>query len=302
MNGANYKQEYINRIYRLQDYIENNLYETHTLEELAGVSGFSKYHFHRIFKSMTKETVFQYATRTKLEFAASTLVARPDLSITDVAYQFGFSDSAVFSRTFKKYYDMSPRELRKQYSNNCKDSLLKTSYTKNVNSNVNTVKGDVEIITMDSLPVIYIRKIGAYKDLDNYLDSMEKLFTFAIKQNLIDEKKSKPLAVYHSHPDFSDEEKQRTSICLSVKEPITIDDKSDIGYMSILSGTYAVAHFEIFQSEYPDAWDFLCGEWLPQSGYFPRDYFPFEVYMNDPDEHPQHKHIVDIYLPIEPLF
>ena len=302
MDNINYKQEYINRIYRFQDYIENNLYETHTSEKLAGISGFSKYHFHRIFKSMTKESVFQYFTRTKLELVASTLIARPDLSITDVAYQFGFSDSAAFSRTFKKYYDMSPREFRKQYSNNCKDSLLKTIYTKNVNSKTNTVKGEVEIITMDSLPVIYHRKIGAYKDLENYLGSIEKLFTFAIKQNLIDEKKSKPLAVYHSYPDFSDEEKQRTSICLFIKEPITIDDESNIGYMSILSGTYAVTHFEIFQSEYGDAWDFLYEEWLPQSGYLPRNYFPFEVYVNNPNEHPQHKHIIDIYLPIEPLF
>lgn len=45
----------------------------------------------------------------------------------------------------------------------------------------------------------------------------------------------------------------------------------------------------------------LYGEWLPNSGYKPRDAYPFEVYRNDPRKHPEHKHIVDIYVPIEPF-
>ena len=32
-----------------------------------------------------------------------------------------------------------------------------------------------------------------------------------------------------------------------------------------------------------------------------RGIHPFEVYRNDPKQHPKHKHIVDIYVPIEPF-
>lgn len=302
MNKANYKQEYIKRIHTLQDYIETNIHRNFTLDELAKVSGFSKYHFHRIFKSIQKESLFQYVTREKLEIAANTLVARPDLSITYIAYQFGFSDSAVFSRAFKNYYSISPREFKQQYSNNCKDLFIRTIYTKSVDSSNNKVNGEVKVITIDSISVIYKRKTGAYKDLYSYSWPIDELFDFAIRQNLIDDENLKILTVYHSHPDFSDEEKQRTSVCLSIKEPINIDDESEIGSMSIPSGTYAVAHFEIFQSEYESAWEFLYGEWLPGSGYLPNVYSPFEVYLNNPNEHPGHKHIVDIYLPVEPLF
>ncbi|HBM3849672.1 TPA: GyrI-like domain-containing protein, partial [Listeria innocua] len=55
------------------------------------------------------------------------------------------------------------------------------------------------------------------------------------------------------------------------------------------------------QKEYPDAWDFVYGKWLPSSGYLPANSFPFEVYLNNPLEDPLQKHIVDIYIPIEPI-
>lgn len=299
MNHQESRQEYLKRIHHLQNHLEANMYDTYTIEELAAIAGFSKYHFHRIFKAMCNESIFQFITRIKLEAIASTLVSRSDLSITDIAYLFKFSDSAVFSRTFKQFYDISPREFRNKYSNNCKVSSLKTIYTKHVNSDV---KATVEVITMDAIPVIYLRKTGAYKQLETcFATSLDSLFAFAIEHDLLDEQSS-PIAVYHSHPDFSDEEKQRTSICLRIKEPITLLNDSDIMSMSIQSGTYAVAHFEIDQSEYGDAWKYVYGEWLPQSGYLPISLSPFEVYVNNPNEHPQHKHMVDIYMPVEPLF
>lgn len=43
------RKEYISRINLVQDYIEKNINNVFQLEELAEISGFSKYHFHRIF-------------------------------------------------------------------------------------------------------------------------------------------------------------------------------------------------------------------------------------------------------------
>lgn len=299
-----YRQEYIKRIHTLQDYIDEHIEEIHTSEKLAEISGFSKYHFHRIFKSITGESIFEYVTRTRLEQIASMLTARSDLSLTDIALQFGFSDSAVFSRSFKKHYQMKPSEFRQKYSNNCKDFSFKPFYTKRVDSQINAVTADVEIIEMAAFPVLYARKTGAYKELYDYADSFAKtisdLFAFGLDRHLIDDK-VKILFAYHTYPDFSEEEKQRTSFCVSITEPVLIDEESEIGCMDIPAGKYAIGHFEIFQEEYTDAWNYLYGEWLPQSGYLPRNSFPFEVYLNKPDEHPEKKHIVDIYMPIEPL-
>jgi AraC family transcriptional regulator len=54
---ANQRSEYIARINRVMDYIDRNLNQELTLEELAGVANFSKFHFHRIFSAMACKTV-----------------------------------------------------------------------------------------------------------------------------------------------------------------------------------------------------------------------------------------------------
>jgi AraC family transcriptional regulator len=40
---------------------------------------------------------------------------------------------------------------------------------------------------------------------------------------------------------------------------------------------------------------------MPESGYQPDDRPPFELYLNDPKEHPEGKFVVDIYIPVKPL-
>lgn len=129
---------------------------------------------------------------------------------------------------------------------------------------------------------------------------IEKLFQYATKQNYHVFEDTKVLTIYHDHHEFTEDNHLRTSLCITIPGESAIET-NDIGIMVIPSGKYAVGHFEIFQDEYKRAWDFIYGEWLPNSGYKPRDSYPFEVYRNDPKQHPKHKHIVDIYVPIEPF-
>ncbi|MCP4150186.1 MAG: helix-turn-helix transcriptional regulator, partial [bacterium] len=55
MNDNNKKflrDEYLARINRVIDFIENNIYNDLSLEKLAEVADFSRFHFHRIFNAM----------------------------------------------------------------------------------------------------------------------------------------------------------------------------------------------------------------------------------------------------------
>ena len=45
----------------------------------------------------------------------------------------------------------------------------------------------------------------------------------------------------------------------------------------------------------------VFGGWLPESGYQPDDRLCYEIYQNDPKEHPEGIHIVDICVPVKPL-
>ncbi|WP_426949978.1 AraC family transcriptional regulator [Bacillus mycoides] len=296
MESSQSRNEYLRRIYKVQDYIESNINDSLSIEELANVAGFSKFHFHRIFKGMMDERLSRYVNRLKLERATHLLTYRLDMTITDIAYHYGFTDSAVFSRTFKSHYGVSPSHYRNHNSKNCKDVSEDSQYNE-----CKKVRGEVEIVIADKVNVAYIRHVGTYKELAiDFPKMIEKLFHYASEQNYHAFEDTKVLTIYHDHHEFTEDYHLRTSLCITIPDEASVGT-SDIGIMAIPSGTYAIGHFEIFQDEYKGAWNFLYGEWLPNSGYKPRDSYPFEVYRNDPRQHPENKHIVDIYVPIEPF-
>ena len=110
---------------------------------------------------------------------------------------------------------------------------------------------------------------------------------------------TKFITIYHDNPDITDETKLRTDVCLTVPAYTQVD--GEIGKAKIPAGKYAVAHFEITPDQYQDAWNAVYGGWLPESGYQPDDGPCYELYLNNPKEHPEGKHIVDICVLVKPL-
>lgn len=108
------RQVYVRLINKTGDYIEQNLKEPLSLNRLAKNANLSEFHFHRIFKMYSKETVSEFVTRFKLERAAIFLCVNPKISITTVVMEYGYNDSSSFSRMFKKHFGVSPIKYRKQ--------------------------------------------------------------------------------------------------------------------------------------------------------------------------------------------
>lgn len=305
MSDQKCQEEYLRRIHKVQDYIENHIEQSLSIEELAGAAGFSKYHFSRIFQGMLQEPLAHYVNRIRMEKAQFLLAHRADKNMTDIAYELGFSASAVFSRTFKNYYGISPREYRKEYSKNCKDSFLLSEYNKSTAKkewvgDPFPVTGQITMENLKEKQVAYVRHTGTYETLaKEYRSLMQTLLAHARKQHFLMEDQNWVLAMYHDNPEFGEESQFRTSLCLTVPDDIRIQEDGILGRMKLEGGLYAVGHFLIQQEQYGDAWNFMYQEWITGSGYVPRDYNPFEVYRNDP--HADESHEVDIYVPIEPI-
>lgn len=151
MPNSDSRQEYMRRIHQVQDYIETHLEEPMPIETLAQVAGFSKYHFDRIFKGLLNEPLSHYVTRLKLTKAAQVLSYRPDISITEIAYRYGFTDSAVFSRSFKAYFQQSPSSYRNQNSKNCKEPLKISTYNEEVSKRTKTSSAPCLPVSVDIL-------------------------------------------------------------------------------------------------------------------------------------------------------
>lgn len=107
--------EYSEKFGTVLKYIDTNYMYDITLEQLADVAGYSKYHFSRIFKQYNSMSYLQYinARRTK---AAELLLLDPNIPITEVAMRSGFKSLTTFNRIFKDIKHCTPTDFKKLYA------------------------------------------------------------------------------------------------------------------------------------------------------------------------------------------
>jgi len=85
-----------------------------SVSEVARTSGFTRFHFIRLFKAIFGETPHQYRSRAQVEKAKHLLILT-DLSITDVCMAVGFSSLGSFSALFSRRVGMPPSGFRRRY-------------------------------------------------------------------------------------------------------------------------------------------------------------------------------------------
>ena len=100
---------------KAQTYIEENLSEKISFEELASKLATSRRNFDRRFIKATGNTPVEYLQRVKVEVAKSTL-EKGRKSIFEVMYEVGYSDDKAFREVFKKITGLSPLDYRAKYN------------------------------------------------------------------------------------------------------------------------------------------------------------------------------------------
>lgn len=109
---ANQSDERINNVLC---YINENIGETISNASLADLCHLNVNHFIRFFKIKTGQTPMNYIRRRKFE-TAKQLLESTDLSISEIALKIGIDDISYFSKQFKHFYAMSPREYKKYFN------------------------------------------------------------------------------------------------------------------------------------------------------------------------------------------
>jgi len=104
--------KYLQQIQRGLDYIEAHLEDDLSPAEVARAAGISQWHFQRIFKSLTNETLKTYI-RSRRFAAALNLLEDDDARLIDIALASGFDTQESFTRAFKKAFGVTPGAYRK---------------------------------------------------------------------------------------------------------------------------------------------------------------------------------------------
>jgi len=322
---AGNRSVYEGRVNAAMDYVDTHLDEVLTVERLAEVAHFSPYHFHRIFRSMTGQTIGAFVARVRIERAANLLAARPNLSVTDIALRTGFASPSSFSRAFREAYDMSPTEWRagghQRHERKSIDPAADPDldvFTARGHFGVTGTRLSVEtgrtiwdvaagglgsvsvrVEEFKHTEVAYIRYTGRYQGLSEVFSELYgRLLSWAEPRGFL--APGTPLFnVSHDDPSLTDDEHLRLSVCVPV--PADTPAEGDIGRMALGAGTVAVGRFELGNDDYPEAWYAMTAGWLPDSGNEPDDRLPFERYVIGREAQREDAEIMDIGIPVRAL-
>ena len=102
-------QEQIEAVHRMQDYIEDNLFDNITLADLAHMSLFSPWYSYRLFITHVGTTPADYIRRLRLSKSALKLRDDP-CKIADIAFEMGFGSVDGYQRAFHREFGCNPRE------------------------------------------------------------------------------------------------------------------------------------------------------------------------------------------------
>ncbi|HET9277786.1 MAG TPA: helix-turn-helix domain-containing protein [Flavitalea sp.] len=102
-------------IRQAQEYIESNITEKISVEELALKYAIGRRHFERRFKKATNNSPAEYIQRVRIE-AAKKQFENTRKNVNEVMYDVGYADTKAFRTTFKKITGISPVEYRNKYN------------------------------------------------------------------------------------------------------------------------------------------------------------------------------------------
>jgi AraC family transcriptional regulator len=287
---------YSQRIDAVISHVREHLDEALTLDRLARVAGFSPFHFHRVFRSMTGERINDMVMRLRVERAVMLLRSTRGLTITGAAFASGFRSASVFSRVFRKHYGISARAWdRVSPLTDRKIGQVMTggdNYTPGPSDIFN-----VELRRLPAQTLAYVRLYSARGSM-TLVQAYERLLDWFQKQGG-DLNKTTLYGMSQDDPEITPERLCRFDWCLRV--PDGWRGQGGVNVISFPACTVAVLPCNGDVSLEYKNFLYLFTHWLPRSGYQPANLPGMEIYRRLPSETGWEYFDLDCAVPVELL-
>jgi len=294
---------YLQRINAVIDYVRDHLQDALSLETLADVAGFSPFHFHRVFKSITDETVNDMVVRLRLERAATLLRATPTLAITAAAFESGFSSVAVFSRAFKKQYGLNASQWDRQSPlENSKNGQVLEGFPRYTLEHLSEFDGqekfDVQVRSLPEQRLAYIRVYDSYSDYRRIGDAYYRLIEW-YRQRGGQLEDTTLYGMSQDDPEITPLHLCRFDWCLRV--PADWQADAEVSIQTFPACQVAVIRCEGDIMQEYNALQYLFRYWLPRSRYQPANLPGMEIYRKQPIELGWETFDIDCAIPVVEL-
>lgn len=281
------KEEYYLRLEKAIDFVESNLDKKFTLSSVSKNAFSSLSHFHRIFYFMTGLTIKEYIRRRRLSNAGIQLVTTKR-SVIDIALEAQFESPESFNKAFKKLFELSPKEFRN------KKPEFQVMRRMMLNRNEELKQPNNIILDFAYLPQQIVMGIKTRTTLENsqqtrdipcFFGKVMKANLLANIPNITDSHK-----IFGIYSDMNDDEEFDYTVGLLV-EKLSASIAHDKYTTHVLPATeYARFSVQGDASQLENAWRYIYGSWMPNSGRSRQKGLDFEIYY--PEK-------TDIYIPMQ---
>lgn len=278
------QNSYDTRISRVIDYIYSNPSADLSLDCLADVAAMSRVHWHRVFSALTGESCAQIVRRVRMHRAAFWLV-QTEWPLAKIAREVGYNNTQSFTRAFREVFDAKPLEIRAAQAQHVLTLRCK--------------EGDEDMygVKVEDAPerrLAAMAHVGAYNGVSKSYEKVAAVFTI---RDLWKHARGM-VGIYYDDPSTVPEAELRSHAAVELADDVVVPDpleevliRGDESAVLVMQGAYTGLQ---------EAYEWLYGQWLPQSGRMPADQPSYEVYLNSPMDTAPANLLTQIYVPIQP--
>ncbi|TGL88636.1 helix-turn-helix domain-containing protein [Leptospira congkakensis] len=278
--------------YPIWNLLEGKLDDTIGLGQIAFFTGYSDWHFHRLFKSIQGENVKEYIRRLRLEKAAYELKIT-NFPILEIAIEAGFLSHEAFSKAFKRVIGITPSEFRKKYQ---KKKTISNKVHQTLPDGIS--KFGFQKKTISTFSIAFVRHIGSYEELPGPIAGSNEVKQI---QSLIQSWNSsytnhKWIGISQDDPEISPKGKIRFDLGITVG---SLQKKliQGFGVQSIPGGKYLQIRYQGKYQGLPKIYDWILNDYTKSNSLKLKNQPPWECYLN-PLEKDDDKRLTDIYIPL----
>ncbi len=283
----------LDRYKSLLDFLDQKFKEDISIKDIEEVSYYSYRNINRIFLALHHETIGKYIKRIKLEKAAQYL-KYSDNTISDIAFEVGYSDIAAFSKAFKNQFNCAPSQFRE--TQELKQQIIRKAIAENKSSQKPSPAFEIE--ELPSFEILYLTYQGSFEDINAIKQVWKQLMEYAFKKKLIDDD-SIFLAEILDDNEITDSLNCRYNAGIVVETPLKFEPKALFRTKTITPQKYAKFLHKGSHEDSLLTYDYIYSNWLTDIHLELEDKPTLEFFLNDEKDTPLDELLTEIYIPVQ---